>query len=175
MRLQYTMDNKEFEIKVASRRPHILAMARKICADESDAEDIAQNTLLKMWTLRDKLDDYDSIESLMITIARNEAISCIRKRGKTEPIDDMTASSCADASYADSNIITVESDNEFDRLLNRLPSSQQVILKMRHMDGLSISEMAALTNTTPGNVRVLLSRARHKIKELFLNETNQHI
>jgi RNA polymerase sigma-70 factor (ECF subfamily) len=41
---------------------------------------------------------------------------------------------------------------------------------MRHLDGLEIGEIAALTGSTPEAVRVNLSRARKRVRELFMKE-----
>lgn len=53
------------------------------------------------------------------------------------------------------------------RIIDRLPGLQQIILRMKHVDGCEVEEIAALTGSTPDAVRMNLSRARRRVKELF--------
>ena len=52
--------------------------------------------------------------------------------------------------------------------MEQLPGLQQTILRMKHVDGFEVKEIAELTGSSPEAVRVNLSRARKKVKELFL-------
>lgn len=167
------MDKNEFEIKVVALRPNIYSMALKICANEYDAEEVAQDTLLKLWSLRHKLNDYTSISAIAIVIGRNEAINRLRKRPyPTQPIED--ANHIYDETFdADNKILNDEADVEIDQILSRLPQAQQIVLKMRHIDGFTLEEIASLTGTSNSNVRVLLSRARQRVKNIFLETQKQ--
>ena len=53
-------------------------------------------------------------------------------------------------------------------IMEQLPGLQQTILRMKHVDGFEVKEIAELTGSTPEAVRVNLSRARKKVRELFL-------
>ena len=53
-------------------------------------------------------------------------------------------------------------------IMELLPGLQQTILRMKHVDGFEVKEIAELTGSSPEAVRVNLSRARKKVKELFL-------
>ena len=56
-----------------------------------------------------------------------------------------------------------------------LPEQQKVILHLRDVELLSFSEIAKITNTSQANVRVALSRARKKIKDLLLKQYNHGV
>ena len=60
--------------------------------------------------------------------------------------------------------------DELNALIKRLPDGQQIILRMKHIDGMETSEIAQMIGSTDGAVRVQLSRARNKVSELFLNK-----
>jgi RNA polymerase sigma-70 factor (ECF subfamily) len=53
------------------------------------------------------------------------------------------------------------------KIINRLPELQQTILRMRHIEGFEIDEIAAITGSTNEAIRMNLSRARKKVKEFF--------
>ena len=53
------------------------------------------------------------------------------------------------------------------KLMERLPSQQQLVMKLHDVEGCTYGETAEALGMTEGNVRVLLSRARKRIRELF--------
>ena len=61
-----------------------------------------------------------------------------------------------------------ESRNETDHILSLLPESQRIVLQMKHVDGLEVSEIARLTGSNENAIRVTLSRARHRVKQIFM-------
>lgn len=162
------MDRSQFEHFGREIRPHLHAAARKVLSgvEDVDAEsaDVVQDTLLRLWTARSRLDQYSSLEGVAVITVRRLAISRLRhlKSCSTVPID-----------FADPEIYDTADDlpdplmPELDAILSRLPVRQALVLRMRHMDGLENNEIAALTGISPTNVRVLLSRARQNLRNLF--------
>lgn len=65
------MDKKLFTSMAQTLRPRIIAYASSLCGNSCDAEDIAQDTLLKMWSLGDRLATYRSAEALAFTLVFN--------------------------------------------------------------------------------------------------------
>lgn len=74
------MTRIEFQNMAMQIRPVIVRRAAKLLEDNDEAEDVAQDTLLKMWSMRDSLDAYVSAESLAMVISRNRCIDIIRLR-----------------------------------------------------------------------------------------------
>lgn len=165
------MTRKEFETMVPALRGRIVAMVRRMSAeaDPDLADDVAQDTLLKLWTMRDRLESYRSVEALTMVMARNRAIDLLRNPlGTTMSIDD--AMQHIDSSLtAEDRLILMEERTEIDEIVASLPSAQQAILRMKHIEGLEVNEIAQITGSSPGAIRVSLSRTRHQIKELFMN------
>lgn len=161
------MNNFEFEILARKLRPTIKAKAIIILQNEDDAEDIAQDTLLKLWTMRDRLDNYKSIDALAHVIARNLCLDTLKKV-KNITIDGIDLPDSA-ATPLDS-LLEQENDYQTDALIKELPDGQQTILRMKHIEGLETTEIARIIGSNEAAVRVTLSRARHKIKQLFLSK-----
>jgi RNA polymerase sigma-70 factor (ECF subfamily) len=57
-------------------------------------------------------------------------------------------------------------------IMNSLPTMQQTIVRLRHMEGMEMRQIAELTGSSEVAVRKALSRARKAIKEQFLNHKN---
>lgn len=83
------MVQKEFEDMAADLRRRIVTLARGFRLDSDSAEDVAQDTMLKLWTIREKIDDKPSAAAMATTIARHLSIDMLR-RNKTIALD-MTA------------------------------------------------------------------------------------
>ena len=61
------------------------------------------------------------------------------------------------------------------KLMETLPEQQKTILHLRDVEQLAFAEIAKITNTSQANVRVALSRARKKIKDLLLKQYNHGV
>ncbi|HBI58676.1 MAG: sigma-70 family RNA polymerase sigma factor [Duncaniella sp.] len=170
------MEQKDFEAMAPQLRQRIVGMVRKLSADSGDtdlADDVAQDTLLKLWSMRDRLDAYTSVEALAMVIARNRAIDLLKRVSALRSCDIADIDISDTAVSAEDAIISTESENRAMSLLASLPSGQQAVLRMRHVDGMEISEIAAVTGSTTNAIRVTLSRARQNIKELYLKTTEK--
>ena len=62
------MEQREFEIEVGRIRPRLHHEAMRYVSDEADAEDIAQEVVLKLWVMHDRLDEYRSMEALAVAM-----------------------------------------------------------------------------------------------------------
>jgi RNA polymerase sigma-70 factor (ECF subfamily) len=61
-----------------------------------------------------------------------------------------------------------EEEEEILNLVNALPDLQQAVLRMKHIEGLEVDEIARIINSNAVAVRANLSRARRKVKEQFM-------
>ncbi len=161
------MEREQFEKLARSYRSTAADVARRIVCDNDVAEDIAQEVFLKLWNIRDSLSDYRSPESLIVVISRNMAVDYLRRLRPDNVSVDEIEHQATDISPED-QVIATEISEELDRILASLPDAQQSILRMRHIDGMETTEIAATIGSSEGAVRVALSRARHRVKELFL-------
>ncbi len=174
------MDIKSFNTLAASLRPKLLAavsqwQAQGALRGSETPDDIVQDTMLRLWIIRDRLDSYRSVEAVAMVAARNIAVDSLRRsegqprmslESVIEPADDvLLPDAAAHLSIAES----LASD-----LLSKLPDRQALIVRMRHADGLELQEIAALTGMSEGNVRTLLSRGRSRLRELYLSTTSDH-
>lgn len=167
------MDRKEFESMAPTLRDSIVGMVRRLVPqDESSitADDVAQDTLLRLWTLRDRLDSYRSIEALAMVIARNRVIDLMRHERPDRTISIDGYDSADSSPNPHEHMEHRETDSTLSDILANLPASQQALIRMRHIEGMEIDEIANTVGSSPGAIRVALSRARHHIKDLFLQQ-----
>lgn len=162
------MDRQDFETRIASLRSELYGIAFRITGSADTAEDLAQETLMKLWCLRDRLDSYKSPAALAAIIVRNKALDHLRqtKSAPAELPDEVPAQFEASPEEI---LIESENDNMADRLMAMLPEGMRCVIRMRHIEGLEIAEIAAVTGSTEAAVRTALCRARQRVRQMFIH------
>lgn len=165
------MTQKEFEQKVLQMREKALAVAISFGFSPDEAEDVAQDVLLKLWGIHDSISADTSAEALAGVAARH---CCIDKRRTHHPQEDIEQHQVI--GYACSPHEQMEYD-ELSRWLLRqieqLPSTNGIILKMRQLEHRELDEIAALLGIAKSSVSTLLSRARHQLLEQLKKRNQQ--
>ena len=161
------MEKEAFCTLARQLRPDILSLSRRFLKEESEAEDNVQDTLLRLWTVRDQLDEVRSVEALTHAICKNLCISKLRKR-KTIPLelkDEIRLTSAHDSQW-----MLEEKENALwlEEQIAGLPAAQMQILRMSQQDGMENSEIAVLLGISETTVRTALSKARKKLLQKFL-------
>lgn len=160
------MDRREFEKQIVSLRGQIFAVAFGIVKNASDADDIAQETLMKLWTLREELTQIKSPSAFARTLAHNKAIDNLRKSQVFSDENELETLTAIEFN-AEERLIAAESNQKTDKILAQLPEGMRNVIRMRHVDGLELADIAAITGTNEGAVRTALCRARKRVREIF--------
>ena len=161
------MQRIKFEILAHDIRPAIFDIAQRHLGNDDEADDVAQDTLLKLWCMRDHLERYRSVKALAIVIARRLCIDRLRST-KAVPIEGMTISDYCDSS--EDIIMQNEERDQIEHLISSLPDGQQTVLRLKHIDGMETAEIAQMLGSSEVSVRVALSRARQRIRDMFLTK-----
>ncbi|GAA6529469.1 DNA-directed RNA polymerase sigma-70 factor [Segatella asaccharophila] len=156
------MSPKAFEIWVKKLRPQLLILSIQILGDKDEAEDVVQDTVLKLWSMRAQLDRYRSADALARVITRRLSLNAIRNRSHERIRQDIPI-----ADSPEDRMIDTEEEERVMEMIRTLPDKQQTILRMKHIDGMEVSEIARTTGMTEEAVRQNLSRARRRIISLF--------
>src|SRR5437763_7644210 len=89
-------DQSCFESRIVHHAPHVRSFVRRQLQCAADADDLAQQTLLKAFRSRNSLRDERRLRAWLFRIARRTIIDYYRRRRPNEPFADTTAeSSCA--------------------------------------------------------------------------------
>ena len=150
------MTQEEYREEARRLRPRLLQAARRYL-NADDAEDTVQDTLLRLWQMVDAL--RMPMDALALVLVRNLCIDKLRKQKSSLPLTH-------DFEQADE----VESDERIERVLAMmasLPTMQQTILRLRHMEGMEMRQIAELTGSNEVAIRKALSRARQSLKQQY--------
>jgi RNA polymerase sigma-70 factor (ECF subfamily) len=160
------MEQEQFKQEVLPLRAQLLFYAQRLVDDPEDAEDIIQEVFLKLWYMRGELGNYNSVPALSVQITKRLCLNRIKARQcRQEGLEAVYQAS--DVLTPEARLEQKDSVRQVMRIIERLPGLQQTILRMRHIDGIEVEEIAGLTGSTPEAVRMNLSRARKKVKETF--------
>ena len=162
-------------MKVISFRDDILPLkdklfrvALRITFDRAEAEDIVQETLIKVWNKREEWNSLESIEAYCLTLTKNLAIDLREKMdARTEELTEQH-----DRTQDDANPYEELEQKErlmwVHKLMEELPEKQRKIMQMRDIEEKSYKEIAQALDITEEQVKINLFRARQKVKQGFL-------
>jgi len=162
------MRSSEFKLMVMPYSERIFRMAYRLMGNREEAEDIVQEVYLKLWGLRSKLKNYDSIEALAIRITRNLCLDGLRRRKvKLEAVKSEKDRGDAYTESPDIHLEGKEKAEVIHRLIEALPEPQRSLVHLRHMEGKEYDEIAKMVNMNVNAIRVSLSRARKQMREMI--------
>lgn len=161
------MELNQFKITVVPLRGKLLNYARKLTDDSSDAEDVVQEVMLKLWNIRQKLEEYNSIEALAVRITHNLCMDMWRsKRTDQVSLDQVPV-----VSQTVNPERVLEGNDEIRlmrEIISSLPTLQQTIIRMKDIEEYETEEIAQITGCSSESIRSNLSRARKKVRDIYL-------
>ena len=167
-------DMSKFQRIYNNYRNTMYYVAHSLTKNAYDAEDIVEESLIKVINMLYKIDD-DVIDkqrckNLMITIARNTAVDYIRKMSH-EAIPLETLEEAPAEAGPEELIIKVEDYKNLAECINKLGTIYKDVLYLRIFHQLSSKEAAKILNTSEANVNTRLKRAKQMLHQM-LNEYN---
>ena len=163
---------RDFKTNVLPISKKLLRFATHFLKNEDEAKDVVQDVFLKLWQKRDSLKEIENIEAFAMRMTRNRCIDVI-KANKVVPIDDETDRKLKEKTIdVHSKIELNESANQIKTLINKLPDLQRIIMQLRDIEQLTYEEIAIATEISVNAIRVNLSRARKKVRDVFLKMNN---
>lgn len=155
------MTNAEFEIFVARCRDKMLHTASRYLSKDS-AEDVVQEALLKLFTMRDRLAEGGSVDALAIVVTKHLALNVLRYEGRHPMVElkpYMSPNDDEDASGVDIRAVL--------DVVDSLPSKQQLVFRLKHIEAMEVDAIATVAMMSVDAVYQNLSRARRNILEQF--------
>lgn len=146
----------------------LFRLALRITFDRAEAEDVVQDTMIRVWNKREEWTQFGSIEAYCLTVAKNLAIDRSQKKEaqNVELTPEMEEESEISGPY--DQLVNNERMSIIHRLINELPEKQRLIMQLRDIEGESYKEVAKILNLTEEQVKVNLFRARQKVKQRYL-------
>lgn len=173
-------DGRAFEQIVLQTERAVYNLALSIVKKKEDAEDVTQETYLRLWRVASELKLESSLKLYILRTARNLALDIIRKNSKRDEIDtvildadgefeidiaDDSPDSRPDASY----LRKIETE-AVRQSIEELPSAAREIIVLRDIEGLSYTEIAEMLGIAEGTLKSKLFRARERLRQIIISK-----
>ena len=163
------MDANDFKRKFLPYHRKLYRAAFHLMGNTQDAEDMVQETYLKLWKRRDELPtDIANLEAYCVTLVKHVCHDTLRLAHLEEdgrPPEELPIAGSTNVVH---EVELKDEARQVMTLIDQLPDQQRQIMQMRDVEDLAYEEIEKATGLTSVNIRVLLSRARKKIREQFL-------
>ncbi len=157
-------DHKAFEVVFITYFKKIKLFIFGYIKSEEDAEELAEDLFVTLWTKRQSIDTSKSFSAFMHTMARNAAINFLERK-YIHQIYLSNATFQELTSTAEDDMIAKELGLQIDDVVDSMPAQRKQIYNLSRNEGLSNEEIALRLNTTKRNVESQLSLALKEIRK----------
>lgn len=155
------MTQETYIEQAEKQRSMLKKLAESFLHNEEEAEDVVQESLLRLWLLRDRLASPQEFAPLAVRITKNVCISLWRQKQKQHTVP-LEAIASLEGSGPSEEMEEKENHQKLRQALDALPPSERRIFQLWQQD-MSIQEIATITGIKPRTVSSMLSLARKKL------------
>ena len=162
------MQASEFKQLFLPLSRQIYWMAWRLTGNAEEAEDLTQEVYAQLWTKRESLSGISNPIAYCSVLVRNLYLNQVRKQ-RVETTEMARELFVADGNRLEDAVEQRQACEQVMRLIGQLPEQQRKVVTMHDVEGCSNEEIRQQTGLASTHVRVLLSRARKTIRQLFKN------
>ena len=164
---------KAFRILIKEYKERLYWHIRKIVISHDDADDVLQNTFIKVFKGIDNFKQESKLYSWMYRIATNESITFINKRARerntdiTEMKQELVSNLQSDRWFSGNDIELI-----LQEAVTKLPEKQQLVFNMKYFDHMKYQEISEILGTTVGGLKASYFHAVKKIENYIKKKTH---
>jgi RNA polymerase sigma-70 factor, ECF subfamily len=158
---------REFEERLAECGPLAFRVARGVLRNTADAEDVAQEALLRAYKSFERLRDRNRFRGWLVRISFRLALDRLRSAKRREQRDMLWSEPAhlAPSATAEEVAAANQFQGHLERALDELPEKLRLVLLLSAMEGHTIGEIAAMVGVPLGTVKSRIFLARKKLAE----------
>ena len=160
-----------FQNDVLPLKNKLYRLALRITLNAEDAEDVVQETMMKVWSRRQQWEQIESMEAFCMTICRNLALDKTRRMAADDQsLEANEIDAPAHSHHANPEEQTIQQDRIrlVRQIIDQLPEKQRSVMHLRDFEGKSYKEIATILSITEEQVKINIFRARQTVKSRFL-------
>ena len=167
------MKKVSFRNDVLPLKNELFRLALRITLNRVEAEDIVQDTLIKVWDRRFEWESIDSIEAFSLPVCRNLSLDRLRKKeNSNDSLEDVNIAEPVASSNPQDRMIQEDRVSLVRQIIDSLPEKQRSCMQLRDFEGKSYKEIAQVLDITEEQVKVNIFRARQMVKQKYLKLDN---
>lgn len=168
------MDLQAFKQRILPVQGRLFRLAQLFLRNREEAEDTLQDVLLRLWTNRQQLDTYHSVEALAVQMTKNICLDKLKAHARQKTAADADLPDIQTGGVSPYQQVELsDSVGLIYRLIDDLPEQQKFILHLRDVEEYSFDEIEQVTGLNINNIRVILSRARQRLRDSYV-KTNDY-
>lgn len=160
-------DNESFERLIVMHRTKALSFAQRYVHDMYTAEDIVQESFADIYVYRERYKEKYSFKTYLYTIIRNKSIDFIRKNKNIFVNENMES---LEASDLEEDFFKKEETSTVRNKINELKDDYRSIIYLIEYYNFTYEEAARIMGKNLGQIKVLVYRARKKLKTMLERE-----
>jgi len=158
------MTAEEFKNSVIPFSRKLYPMIFRILKDEEETRDALQDLMVKLWNKRNDLERCSNQSAYIITMAKNQSFDLLKKK-RPARIGEKEDHKLLNLEAGGVHHETLEKYEHVHKTIEKLPEKYRTIIQLRDIDGFSFEEIKEMTGFEVPYLRVILSRARLKVKQ----------
>jgi len=168
----FYMNQNEFVLLVTPFKDKVFRLAKRLLVSIEEAEDATQEVLVKLWNKNGNLERYGSVEAVAMTMTKNYCLDQLKSK-RTGNIKIVHTNYVDREPGLEKKIEDLDSLNWVEKIMDRLPVQQKLIIQMRDIEQYEFEEIAKILDMNESAIRVALSRARKTIRD-YMTETDKY-
>lgn len=161
------MNHLEFINLVQPFKDKLYRLAHRLLVSAEEAEDVTQEMLLRLWTKKEILNQYKSVEAFAMTMTKNYCLDQLKSK-RASHLKIEKADFLDNSTQLSNQLEANDSLNWIDKIMNQLPEQQKLVIQLRDIEQYDFNKIAEMLDMNETAVRVTLSRARKTIREKML-------
>lgn len=158
------MTTEEFKNTVIPFSRKLYPMLFRILKNEEETRDALQDLMVKLWDKRNDLVRCNNQTAYIITMAKNHSFDLLKKKRPTR-IGENEEHKILNLASDDGEADAKEKFEHVRMVIEALPEKYREVIRLRDIDGFEFDEISEMTGYEVPYIRVILSRARQKVKE----------
>lgn len=166
-------DEAAFKIIYNAYNAQVLTFADKYLKSRQLAEEVMQEVFLRLWNLKEKLNDIQDLENYILTITRNKAFDYLRKlKRDLRYIEPMGVNRDVAENITEESILLEDTRKVLKNGIEQLPAQQKLVYQLCHQEGLKYEEVAARLGISPQTVHRHMKLALKSLRNYISQHTD---
>lgn len=158
-------DELAFRILFHRYRNKLYRYSLRYVKSSAIAEDILQDTFLKIWEQRQALQPVLNFEAYLFRISRNQIFNEFKKSTHQAAFEQFTLQNVSDNRQTEWDVVANNYQEVLQSALDQLPPQRKQIFQLSRLDGLSHEEIAQQLNLSKNTIKVQINKALKSIRE----------